>query len=138
MTEYEVKEKLEQARNLKRELLAKERLLEELRTRAEKITPTLSDLPKAQSNGSRVESFAILIVELGLDIEEYSIELVNAIQDAESLIRIETDALKRSILTDYYLNRLSVARIAEQEHYSDRRIWQLLSEARRDIARMIS
>lgn len=138
MTPYEVREALKNCWRLKKEIRARERLLAELRSRAEKVTPSYSKAPKGGDASSRVESIAILIVEASIDMEERSLELIQALSDAESLIRLEEDAFKRSILTDYHLNGLSVEKIAEKEHYSDRRIWQLMSEAYRDISDRIS
>lgn len=138
MTAVEVREKLSKAWKLKREILAKERYLDELRSRAEKMTPSYSDMPKGTEASSRVENLAIQIVEASYAIDEYIIELVKAEAEAEMLIRSEEDAFKRSLLTDYHLNGLTISMIAEQEHYTERRIFQLLAEAYRDIADKIS
>jgi len=134
MTAAEVKNEMKRVYWIKKEIAARVKRMEELRSMAEKTTQTFSHVPTAQSNGSRVENYAIMLVEMMMDLEERTNELIAIEKKVEGWINTVADPRVRSLLIDYHLNGLSVERISEQEHYSARWVFKLLASGYEEIS----
>ena len=135
MTAYEVRAYMSQGWKIRKEIKAKLNAMEELRSMAEKTTTSFSLTPSApQGNSSRVESFAIRIVEMQEDMEDCIKQLVEIQSRTQHMIELASDPIQRAILTEYHLNGKTCEAVAEEVGYSDRHIRYLMSKAYEEIA----
>lgn len=139
MTAYEVRAYMSQGWKIRREIKAKLNAMEELRSMAEKTTTSFSLTPSAPGgNSSRVESYAIRIVEMQEDMEECLNQLVEIQSRTQHMIELASDPIQRAILTEYHLNGKTCEAVAEDVGYSDRHVRYLMSRAYEEISRNLS
>lgn len=139
MTAYEVRAYMSQGWKIRREIKAKLNAMEELRSMAEKTTTSFSLTPSApQGNSSRVESYAIRIVEMQKDMEESYAQLVEVQDNVQRLIELAPDPLQRAILTEYHLNGKTAEHTAEEIGYSLRQVFRIMNAAYDEIADKMS
>ena len=139
MTAYEVRAYMSQGWKIRREIKAKLNAMEELRSMAEKTTTSFSLTPSAPGgNSSRVESYAIRIVEMQEDMEECLNQLVEIQSRTQHMIELASDPIQRAILTEYHLNGKTCESVAEEVGYSDRHVRYLMSRAYEEISRNLS
>ena len=139
MTPYEVRAYMSQGWKIRKEIRAKLNAMEELRSMAEKTTTSFTLTPSVpQSNTSRVESYAILIVQMQEDMEE-CVKQLWAIQDrVQRMIELAPDPIQRTVLTEYHLNGKTAERTAEEIGYSLRQVWRIMNSAYEVIAEKMS
>ena len=138
MTAFEVRSEMRKAYWIRREIKARVRRMEELRSMAEKITPTFSPVPGGGGDGSRVEHYAILIVEMTQDLEERTAELLEVEKKIQGWIDYISDPRARAIAIDYHLNGLDIAAIGAMNGYERRQLFRLLSESYEEIAKHVT
>ena len=139
MTAYEVRAYMSQGWKIRREIKAKLNAMEELRSMAEKTTTSFSLTPSApQGNSSRVESFAIRIVEMQEDMEECVNQLVEIQSRTQHMIELASDPIQRAVLTEYHLNGKTAEHTAEEIGYSLRQVWRIMNTAYDEIAEKMS
>lgn len=139
MTAYEVRAYMSQGWKIKREIRAKLNAMEELRSMAEKTTTSFTLTPGAvQGSASRVESYALLIVQMQEDMEE-CVKQLWAVQDkVQRMIELAPDPIQRTVLTEYHLNGKTAEVTAEEIGYSLRQIWRIMNSAYEIIAERMS
>lgn len=136
MTPYEVKVFLSDSWRKRKELVARYESMLELRSLAEKMTTTFSPVPSApQGNTSRVEHYAIRIVEMEQDLDEIFNEMDRLHKEAERLIDLVDETNKRQILTNYHLRGMKASQAAEEAGYSVRHLFRLLNESYEEISK---
>jgi len=130
MTAYDVRHKMSQAWKLKKEVTAKQEAMQELRSMAEKATASFSPAPSgAQGSGSsRVENYAIRIVELQEDLMDASEHLLDALQEVMALIELANEPIQRAALTQYHLNGKTAEESAAAINYSTSQFWRVVNE----------
>lgn len=138
MTAFEVRAEMRRAYWIRREINARIRRMEELRSMAEKITPTFSQAPMGGGDGSRVENYAVLIVEMNHDLEEKTNELLEVEKKVQGWIEYVSDPRARALCIDYHLNGLTVDDVGAVNGYERRQVFRLLSEAYEEIAKKIN
>lgn len=138
MTAYEVKSFMKQHWRLKKEINAKYSSLIELRSMAEKTTSTLTGMPSSHSEGSKVENYAIRLVEMQIDMEECVNQLIEIRQKTVRMIDLASDPLARAILTEYHINGKTLEVTAETIGYSTRQIINIMNKSYEEIAEKIS
>ena len=139
MSPYEVKAFMSQGWKIRREIKAKLNAMEELRSMAEKTTTSFSLTPSApQGNSSRVESYAIRIVEMQQDMEEYVNQLYKVQTKVQKMINLASDPLQRAVLIDYHLNGKTCSMVAGDIGYSERQVWRIMNSAYEEIAEKMS
>lgn len=135
MTPYEVRSYMSQGWKIRKELRAKLNAMEELRSMAEKTTASFSLTPRASGDvSSRVESYAIRIVEMQEDMEESYIQLVEIQSKTQKMIELAEDPIQRAVLTEYHLNGKTAEQTAEEIGYSLRQIWRIMNSAYETIS----
>lgn len=87
---------------------------------ATRITPILSDMPKgiSDNNTSRVESTAIKLADLLESIELEYRSLLDLYNKAHTIIEDIENPTYQAILTDYFLNNMTLEQVADRTHYS--------------------
>ena len=139
MTPYEVRTYMSQGWRIQKELQARYRKMEELRSMAEKTTASFSLTPSAPSGASsRVESYAIRIVEMQEDMEECVNQLWEVQRKVQQMIDLASDPLQKAVLIDYHLNGKTCAKVADDIGYSERQVWRIMSAAYEEIAEKLS
>lgn len=129
MTAYEVRKKMSEAWKLKKEVMAKQEAMWELRSMAEKITTTFSPTPASpQGNSSRVENYAIRIVEMQGDMAESTEHLIDILREVMELIDMADEPIQRAALTYYHLNGHTAEQTASLIGYSVPQFWRILNE----------
>lgn len=86
--------------------------------RAQKITPTLSDMPKSQSGANRFELAVERIVENADKLEEKIKEMVQAKEEIEQVIDSLEDDTLRQLMKYRYINGMTLDKISFKIHYS--------------------
>jgi DNA-directed RNA polymerase specialized sigma24 family protein len=126
---------MSQGWKIRKELGAKLNAMEELRSMAEKTTASFSLTPRASGDvSSRVESYAIRIVEMQEDMEESYIQLVEIQSKTQKMIELAEDPIQRAVLTEYHLNGKTAEQTAEEIGYSLRQIWRIMNSAYETIS----
>ena len=99
-----------------------------------RITPILSDMPKGVSdnNTSKVESTAIKLADLLESIELEYRALLDLYNRAHEIIEVIDNPTYRAILTDYFLNNMTLEQVADRTNYSARNIYYLLKQAKKE------
>lgn len=130
MTAYDVRQKMSQAWKLKKEVSAKQDAMKELRSMAEKATTSFSPAPGGSqgSSSSRVENYAIRIVELQESLMGASEHLLNMLQEVMAMIELADDPIQRAALTQYHLNGKTAEESAACINYSVSQFWRVLNE----------
>ena len=139
MTAYEVRAYMSQGGKIRREIKAKLNAMEELRSMAEKTTTSFSLTPSAPGgNSSRVESYAIRIIEMQEDMAESYAQLVEIQSKTQKMIELAPDPIQRAVLTEYHLNGKTAEHTAEEIGYSLRQVWRIMNSAYEEIADKLS
>lgn len=128
MTAYEVRQKMSRAWKLRKEIKAKQEAMEELRSVAEKVTASFSPVPGGGGSESRVENYAIRIVEMQGDLAEASDHLLDMLQEVMALIELADDPIQRAALTYYHINGKTAEESASAINYSTSQFWRVLNE----------
>lgn len=130
MTAYDVRRKMSEAWKLKREVVAKQEAMEELRSIAEKATTSFSPAPGGSqgSSSSRVENYAIRIVEMQEDLMQASEHLLDALREVMALIELADEPIQRAALTQYHLNGKTAEESAKSIAYSTSQFWRVVNE----------
>lgn len=138
MTPYEVKQYMKQGWKLRIELVAKYESVYTLRSLAEKATSTFSPVPSSPSSESKVEHYAIRMVEMQMDIEECVDRIYEIQQKTLKMIELASDPLARAILTEYHINGKTLDATAEGIGYSTRQTINIMNKAYQEISDNIS
>lgn len=139
MTPYEVRSYMSQGWKIRKEIRAKLNAMEELRSMAEKTTTSFSLTPSApQGNSSRVESYAIRIVQMQEDMEECIQRLVEVTAKTQLMIELAPDPIQRTVLTEYHLNGKTCSEAAADIGYSERQVWRIMNTAYDEISKKMS
>lgn len=139
MTAYEVRAYMSQGWKIRREIKAKLNAMEELRSMAEKTTTSFSLTPRASGDvSSRVESYAIRIVQMQEDMEDCVNQLWEIQRRVQQMIELAGDPIQRAILTEYHLNGKTCEAVAEEVGYSDRHVRYLMNKAYEEISNNLS
>ena len=139
MTSHEVRKAMSQYWRIRKELKAKENAMMEIRSKAEKMTPSFSQTPGGHGEtASRVEHYAVQLVEMQEDLEDATEALLVAMRKAQRMIELAPDPLQRAALTEYHLNGKTAEETAASIGYSERQIFRLMGSAYEYIAKMMS
>lgn len=139
MTAYEVRAYMSKAWKIDKELKAKYNALEEMRSMAEKATVSFSGMPgMPQGNSSRVEHYAIKLVEAQQDMEECVGNLLDIRSRIQKMIELAEDPLQRAALTEYHLNGRTAEQTADCVGYSLSQVWRLMNGAYERIAEKLT
>ena len=137
MTIEEIKAKLKRYRFIAGEIsdLLDER--ERLRSRAEKITPSLSFAPVHGANTDKMAPVVANLIEVERYIEKRSKELLRARMEAEKLIDSLSDERHRAVLKSYYFSRRSWEECCVAVGYEWAQIHRIHSRALYELRKMI-
>ena len=109
--------------------------VEQEQAKATKITTTLTGMPRAPGNHSKVEDGAIRLVDLTEAYSEVLTELSVMRQELEPMISALGNADDRAVMRLRYIKGFSAEDIAEAVHRTDRAIYYYLSRAEDELAR---
>lgn len=123
------KQYLSQAYWLNQKIYAKKAQIEEYRTLAEKITPVLSDMPKAQSNGSKVADAAIKIADLQMELQKDLLDLIELKCEIENTIKTVSNPEAQVVLELRYLAFKTWQDIADIMGYQLRNVYIIHEKA---------
>lgn len=118
MTNREKKHFLNQYRRLNDDINYKLEECEKWRALAEKITPTISDIPKGQSGGNRTENAIEHIIKLEQEINTQIDRLINVREQIENIIRTVPDYPLQMLLKYRYIAGYTWEEIAVKMNYS--------------------
>lgn len=139
MTPKEVKDRLSKVYWLRKEVRAKERTLEEMKTRATHITANFSPAKTFSSNvTSKPENYAVHTYELTLDLDEDIERLNKEISIANGMIAIVKDSTARNILFAYHVQGMKLNLLEEIFHYSRTQLYVIRRNAYEEIADFIN
>lgn len=139
MTAHEVRKYMSQCWRIRKELHAKYTAISELRSMAEKMTSSFSQAPGGTpGNNSKVENYAIRIIEMHQDISEANRQLLDVIDKTKAMIEMAPDPLQRAVLTEYHLNGKTAEKTAEAIGYTPRQVWRVMNAAYEYIAAKMS
>lgn len=118
MTNREKKHFLNQYRRLNDDINYKLEECEKWRALAEKITPTISDIPKGQSGGNRTENAIEHIIKLEQEINTQIDRLINVREQIENIIHTVPDYPLQMLLKYRYIAGYTWEEIAVKMNYS--------------------
>lgn len=125
MTNQEKKGILCQYRNLQREIWVKLQEIEQLKSLAEKITPSYSMAPNGTSGGNRIESAVEKIEKIEKEISEKISILSEEKNKIGNIISSVENPTYRAVLTQRYILGRTWDRIAVDMHYSRMQICRI-------------
>ncbi len=126
------KEYLSQYQELWKDIKIKMEEAESLRSRAEKVTALLSDLPKGQG-GQGFTGAADKLMELQMQIDRDIFSAINKRDEIETVIEGISNPTYRRVLHLIYINGSTLKTISEFENYSYDRICHIHGEALKKI-----
>ena len=139
MTAHEVRKYMSQCWRIRKELHAKYTAIAELRSMAEKMTSSFSQAPGGTpGNNSKVENYAIRIVEMQDEMADSTKQLLDVIDRTMEMIEMAPDPLQRAVLTEYHLNGKTAEKTAEVIGYSLSQTWRLMNEGYEVIAQKLT
>ena len=127
----DIKEQLKEVKNLDKEIIANNEVIEKiqrLEAKAEKSTSTLSLEPRAEggiSDKTKAIDEKIMLEEV---LTDRKLELKQKITEAKVMIDSLPKTEMRTIFTEYYLNGKTWQKIAFEMSYSSRRVLQIHGE----------
>lgn len=129
------KEYLSQARHIEQRIKNLSLQLESLRAVSVNITPVYGNMPRSpQRNIYKTENIIVSILDLEEKMKNEIIKLTNIHKTINALC----DPIKEAILVNRYIKGLYWENIAYELKISIRRIYQLHSEALRDVSQILS
>lgn len=135
MTPHEVRTYMSQGWKIRKEIKTRMSVMEELRSMAEKATTAFTLTPSApQGNSSRVESYAIRIVEMQQDANELMDQLLEVVTEIQKMISCVPDPVHRAILMDYHLRGIPLSTLEDKYHYSRTQLYVIRQNAYKLIA----
>lgn len=129
MTSQEKKAYLSKYKFLDNAINQKLEECEKWRAMAEKITPTLSDMPKSQSGANRIETAVEHIAQLEEEINKKVDELVRIRRNIEDSLQSVKDDTLRNLLEYRYIYGLTWEQIAVKMNYSYRNVTRMHGKA---------
>ena len=139
MNAIEVRRYMSQAWRIRIELKAAYASRVELRSMAEKMTASYSLTPGGPHEGSsKVENYALRLVELSDDIAESEGKLIEVLEETKRMISLAPDPLQRAVLTMYHIEGRTAEQTAYEVGYSLRQIWRVMNSAYEEIAKRLS
>ncbi len=120
---------LSQAYWLNKKIYAKKAQIEQYRSLAEKITPVLSDMPKAQTNGSRVADAAVKIADLQMELQTDILDLIKLKEQIEQTIKAVENPEAEVVLELRYLAFKTWQEIADIMGYQIRNVYIIHEKA---------
>ena len=127
------KQYLSRAYGLRRRIAAKLSHLEELRTQAEHITPTITGLPKGNLPGSPVERAAADIADLTWEIDLDYLDLLVYQEEIRKTIEAVEDPAANQVLSYRYLSYKTWSEIEDLMHYSRRQLYRIHAKGLRIV-----
>ena len=112
--------------------------IEREQAKATKITTTLTGMPRASGNHSKVEDGAIRMADLTDAYNEVMTELKKMREELEPLIGSLDRADDRAVMRLRYMKGFSPEDIADAIHRTDRSIYYYLSRAENELVRLHS
>lgn len=109
--------------------------VEREQAKATKITTTLTGMPRASGNHSKVEDGAIRLADLTDAYNEVMTELKQMREELEPLIDSLDRADDRAVVRLRYIKGFSPEDIADAIHRTDRSIYYYLSRAENELVR---
>lgn len=122
-------------RKLIRDIVKIQWRVERERSKATKITTTLTGMPRASGNHSKVEDGAIRVSDLTDAYNEVLTELTVMRQELEPLIGTLSNADDRAVMRLRYIKGFSPEDIADAIRRTDRSIYYYLSRAEEELCR---
>ena len=117
----DIKEQLKEVKNLDKEIIANNEIIEKiqrLEAKAEKSTSTLSLEPRAEGGISdRTKAIDEKII-LEQELTARKQELIHKIAEAKVMIDSLPSSIMRTIFTEYYINNRTWESISEKHNYS--------------------
>lgn len=110
--------------------------VEQERSRAEKITTTLTGMPRGSDNHSKVEDGAIRLTDLTDAYKETLDELDRMRGELEPLLCDLSNPDDRAVMRLRYLKGCSPEDIADAIHRTDRSIYYYLSRAENELVKL--
>lgn len=136
ITAKDIQTYLSRAYYLSREVRSHQERIAEYRSKAMKETPTWSDTP---SGGHAASSPQAVFVEKMILEQDKLFAAASTLLELEDEIRDLIGELKderaRAILMDYHVYRMNMQKLANKYSYSERRIYQIRSQAYVDLAK---
>ncbi len=126
------KEYLSQYQELWKDIKVKMEEAEILRSKAEKVTAALSDMPKGQS-GQGFTCAADKLVEIQLQIDRDILTAINKRNEIEKAIEAIDNPTYRRLLRMVYINGTKLTDAAEYESYSYKHFCYIHGEALKQI-----
>lgn len=103
-----------------------------LRSKAEKVTAALSDMPKGESSGDFTTA-ADKLIELQLQVYSEVLEAIDKRNEVESVINAVENSRHRCLLRKIYINGAKLANIALEENYNYHYLCTVHGEALKEI-----
>lgn len=92
--------------------------LEQWRTRATKITPTLSQEPRGAGNGDKLQSSVVKICELEEELDQKIRELLSQRKEIVAVLDSLSDDNLRQLMRYRYIKGMTWDEISEKMNYS--------------------
>lgn len=103
--------------------------LEQWRTRATKITQTLSQEPRGAGNGDKLQSSVIKICELEEELDQKIRELLSQRKEIVAVLDSLSDDNLRQLMRYRYIQGMTWDEIAEEMYYSRMQVCRLHGQA---------
>ena len=133
MTSQEKKEWLKRYESVCRQIMSKGEEIERLRSLETKITPTLSDMPKAQSSDNKIEIITEKIIEVESQIGDELDELQSIRFEIEKAVKQIQNEIYRELLERRYIRGQRWEKIAIDMVYDYRYVLKLHGEALKSL-----
>lgn len=117
MNNQEKKDWLNRYKSICRQIMSKGEEIERLRSLETKITPTLSDMPKAQSSDNKIEAITEKIIEVENQIGDELDELKTVRAEIENAVKQIPNETYHEVINRRYIQGQSWERIALEMNY---------------------
>ena len=140
MTPEQIHQFLIRTKGYKLDLKERIEKMEEIRSLAEKVTPSydFDTVRSHKGSYSRVEHYAIELVSMQESITEFASKLLDFISITSRMIELMQDPLARAVLTDFYLVGMTAHDTAVDLDYSVNIVFSYLSKANKEIAESLT
>ena len=134
MTSKEKKQYLSRYKKLDNEIDRKLEECQKWHDKAEKITPTISDMPKSNSGSNKIESAVERIIDLENELNEKIDCLVALRRNIESDISSVEDDTLRTLLEYRYIDGMTWEEVAVKMNFNYRWVLRLHGRALTKLA----
>ena len=140
MTPEQIHQFLIRTKGCQQDLNNRNEKMQEIRSLAEKVTPSYDFVPIKSHGGSysRVEHYAIELVSMQEEFFEYASKALELLSVTLHLIELVQDPVARAVLTEYYVSGMTAEETAADLDYYVKSVYRIIRGAHKEIAEALT